>query len=791
MGFQVSPGVEVKEIDLTNVIPAVSTSIGGFAGPFRWGPVEEIQLVSSEKELASVLGKPSAFLAESFFTASSFLKYGNALKTVRTSSDQLKNAVSGAVSVNTGGISAVNVNGSLASGLISDVALTVADGGDGAGASLTAGYAVDGVSINAQGSDFESGAIVAGDVITADIGGVDVDVTVNSVDLGLVPTYEVASLTPAASLGDASYTGTIDGQTLGFTSASDVITIDTNVAAVLEANQEAVFNVVDVTTSNTVEVAVTYSIDNAASAADNTITLSVTSVDSFTNVPASVSGITTTGGTVNDLTLDFTFAATSVVVDTPGADYDLPNTEISVNGVVAPAVYTFTEVISNLAEGLLIKNETHFESGITLRGALYARYAGVLGNSIQVDIFDATTFAAGQVLVAGELTEPLTQYFDTKPSTGEYHIIVTDTDGKLTGTAGSVLETWAFVGTTDGDKKEDGSNNYYVDVINQNSNYFYVGSGVAAKTHSFTLGADQTTIVAGDIKSGIDLFADAETVDVNLIFASNDVNDSKEIAEHLILVANNRKDVVAFCSPPIEASTGNSPLADVLKWHNGTNEVPGVTSTSYAVLDSTAIYTYNKYADKYLYIPACGHVAGLCANTDDVAEPWFSPAGYNRGQLLGITKLAYNPKQAERDELYKARINPIVSFPGQGTILFGDKTAQAKPSAFDRINVRRLFIVLEKAIATAAKYQLFELNDQFTRAMFRNMTEPFLRDIKGRRGVTDFLVVCDETNNTGEVIDTNRFVADIYIKPARSINFITLNFIATRTGVEFSEIVGK
>jgi len=216
-----------------------------------------------------------------------------------------------------------------------------------------------------------------------------------------------------------------------------------------------------------------------------------------------------------------------------------------------------------------------------------------------------------------------------------------------------------------------------------------------------------------------------------------------------------------------------------------------ITSTSYAVLDSTAIYTYNKYADKYLYIPACGHVAGLCANTDDVAEPWFSPAGYNRGQLLGITKLAYNPKQAERDELYKARINPIVSFPGQGTILFGDKTAQAKPSAFDRINVRRLFIVLEKAIATAAKYQLFELNDQFTRAMFRNMTEPFLRDIKGRRGVTDFLVVCDETNNTGEVIDSNRFVADIYIKPARSINFITLNFIATRTGVEFSEIVGK
>jgi len=381
--------------------------------------------------------------------------------------------------------------------------------------------------------------------------------------------------------------------------------------------------------------------------------------------------------------------------------------------------------------------------------------------------------------------EPLTDVFDSAPATDEYHIVVTDSDGALSGTAGTVLETWPFVGINDGAKKEDGSNNYYVDVINENSNYFYVTSAITVGTNSFSGGADQTSVVASDITNGIDLFADSATVDVNLVFAYNDDNGLDTIAEYLIQVASARKDIVVFTSPPIEDSTGNSPLDDVKDWCDG------ITSTSYAVLDSTAIYTYNKFADKYLYIPACGHVAGLCANTDDVAEPWFSPAGYNRGQLLGITKLAYNPKQADRDELYKARINPIVSFPGQGTLLFGDKTAQAKPSAFDRINVRRLFIVLEKAIATAAKYQLFELNDEFTRSMFRNMTEPFLRDVKGRRGVTDFLVVCDETNNTGQVIDANRFVADIYIKPARSINFITLNFIATRTGVEFSEIVGK
>lgn len=266
---------------------------------------------------------------------------------------------------------------------------------------------------------------------------------------------------------------------------------------------------------------------------------------------------------------------------------------------------------------------------------------------------------------------------------------------------------------------------------------------------------------------------------------SADANGESTIASKIITVCEGRKDCVGFISPPIADSTSTQPLTDVLAFANG------LTSSSYAVCDSTSLKVYDKYNDVFRQIASSGYTAGLCANADNVAEPWFSPAGFNRGQLLGVTKINYNPKKADRDELYKARVNPIVSFPGQGTVLFGDKTLQGKPSAFDRINVRRLFIVLEKAISTAAKFQLFELNDEFTRAMFRNMTEPFLRDVKGRRGITDFLVVCDETNNTGEVIDANRFVADIYIKPARSINFITLNFIATRTGVEFSEIVGK
>lgn len=715
MGFLVSPGVDVNEIDLTNVIPAVSTSIGGFAGPFRWGPVEETQLVSSEKELASVFGTPNAFYAESFFTASSFLKYGNSLKAVRTTSSQLLNAVSGSVVTNTGGIASVSLANPLAAGLTSDVSLTV--NGAGTAAALSAGYTVDSVTINTEGSDFDSSAIIEGETITVDLGG------------GSVATLLVGAVDLVAS--------------------------------------------------------------------PNTVVLTVSSSDTITSIPASVTDLPTINVedspavALNDLTVDLTFAVSSVVVDNAGQDYVLASTTISVDGteVTAAGNYTFVEATDTVSNGLLIKNETHFESGITLQGDLYARYAGALGNSIQVDVFDIAGFNAGRVLIDDGngnqvRTEPLTDAFDGAPASDEYHIIITDSDGGLTGTQGTILETWAFVGTTEGAKKEDGSNNYYIDLINQNSNYIYIGSAVAAGTHSFTQGADQTSVVEGDITSGIDLFSDAETVDVNLLFAYNDNNGSDTIAEHLIATANARKDIVVFTSPPIEDSTGNAPLTDVKEWCDG------ITSTSYAVLDSTAIYTYNKYADKYLYIPACGHVAGLCANTDDVAEPWFSPAGYNRGQLLGITKLAYNPKQADRDELYKARINPIVSFPGQGTLLFGDKTAQSKPSAFDRINVRRLFIVLEKAIATAAKYQLFELNDEFTRSMFRNMTEPFLRDVKGRRGVTDFLVVCDETNNTGQVIDANRFVADIYIKPARSINFITLNFIATRTGVEFSEIVG-
>jgi phage tail sheath protein FI len=467
---------------------------------------------------------------------------------------------------------------------------------------------------------------------------------------------------------------------------------------------------------------------------------------------------------------------------------------------------------SSAGTGLLIKNkdqyEASFANGQATQGVFAARTAGALGNSIAVSYVTANVTAWGAWDYADQ--------FDSKPGTSPYttskngsndemHIIVIDHDGLITGQAGTVLERFAYVSQARDAKKFDGSTNYYKEVINGTSNYIWwldhestlTNAGQTAN-RTFTTettpyektlagGADGATVDEGDLDDAYQLFNDAETIDVNLLIGAPTLagQNGQTQANNLIAIAENRKDLVAFVSPPISATvTSTTPMADVIDF------AADLTASSYSVMDSTALKVYDKYNDVYRWIPAAGHVAGLCANTDNVADAWFSPGGFTRGQLLGITKIAFNPKKAERDELYKNSINPITAFPGQGTVLFGDKTMQRKPSAFDRINVRRLFIVLEKAIATAAKYQLFELNDEFTRAMFRNMTEPFLREIKGRRGITDFKVVCDSTNNTGEIIDSNQFIADIYIKPARSINFITLNFIATRTGVDFAEIGG-
>ena len=406
--------------------------------------------------------------------------------------------------------------------------------------------------------------------------------------------------------------------------------------------------------------------------------------------------------------------------------------------------------------------------------------------------------------------------FDKAPGTSPYaearggsgdelHVVVVDEDGGISGTKGEVLETYDAVSKGSDAKTPQGDTNYYPDVIYNKSNYIYWmdhnssgsnwGSAVSGTTFtavttvsnvSLSNGSDGSAATSAQKLTAYQKFQDAETVDVGLIMAGN--GDATHI-DNLITVAENRKDAVVFASPE---------RADVVNVTNATTQTSNVKaffdsirSSSYVVFDSGYKYTYDKYNDVFRYVPLNGDTAGLAARTDLVADSWFSPAGFNRGVMRGVVKLAYNPNKTQRDELYRARINPVVTMPGQGTLLFGDKTGLSTPSAFDRINVRRLFITLEKAISTASKFQLFEFNDEFTRAQFRNIVEPFLRDVQGRRGITDFSVVCDETNNSPDlVVDRNEFRADIFVKPNRSINFITLQFVATRSGVAFEEVVG-
>ena len=386
----------------------------------------------------------------------------------------------------------------------------------------------------------------------------------------------------------------------------------------------------------------------------------------------------------------------------------------------------------------------------------------------------------------------------------EIHVVVIDEDGGISGVPGTILETFSKLSKASDAKDPQGNDNYYPNVIYTKSQYIYwtkhhaSGSnwGNAASGTTFTAvndptletmsgGSNGSTVTTGQIKTAYDKFADSETVDIGLIIAGP--CDATHI-ENMITIAENRKDCVVFASPErsdvVNVTNSNTQKSNVVSFFST------ISSTSYASFDSGYKYMYDRYNDVYRFVPLNGDMAGLCARTDLIADSWFSPAGFNRGVVRGAVKLAFNPTKTQRDELYPARINPVATFPGQGTVLFGDKTALASPSAFDRINVRRLFITLEKAISTASKFQLFEFNDEFTRANFRNIVEPFLREVQGRRGITDFLVVCDETNNTGDVIDRNEFKAEIFVKPARSINFITLSFVATRTGVSFDEVAG-
>jgi phage tail sheath protein FI len=475
---------------------------------------------------------------------------------------------------------------------------------------------------------------------------------------------------------------------------------------------------------------------------------------------------------------------------------------------VVRAVGTSARNATVSGTGILTQNATVFSSQSPAAADwAQARYPGVTGNAVGVSVLTAgQTGTAWQLSNVEGLPTTSAGAAAVGGSNDEIHLWVYDVNGSITGAAGTVLEYWTYLSQASNVKSSDGSTLYYKDVINAGSQWVHIGNHAAALSEAgnsaagetfvtvasffanLTGGIDDNVLTVGETTTAYAYFADAETMDVNLMFQANSglsAADTRTLSNFITAKCAARKDAVGFVSPE-RAATVNAaaPQTTVAAWRTA------LTSTSYGFADSSSLYVYDKYNDKYRWIAAAGSTAGLTANADLVADAWFSPAGFTRGNVRNVTKLAWNPNQAARDALYKTGVNPIVTFPGSGTVLFGDKTLQAKPSAFDRINVRRLFIVLEKAVSIASKASLFEFNDEFTRAQFRNMVEPFLRDVKGRRGVTDFKVVCDGTNNTGAIIDTNKFVADIYVKPARSINYITLNFIATRTGVEFSEIAG-
>jgi len=391
-----------------------------------------------------------------------------------------------------------------------------------------------------------------------------------------------------------------------------------------------------------------------------------------------------------------------------------------------------------------IFQESYLSANTNTYGSFMARFPGALGNSLNVSVCSSSTqFSTWEHKSLFTSAPGTSDYTDALGGTDdEMHVVVVDEDGLFTGVKGTVLETFQFVSKAS-DAKINGQSNYYKQVIFDTSNY--------------------SLVVTGDASTTVQQY----------------VIDN---------VVNARKDCVAFISPAqgdVVNETDATATTNITTWLSSLSR-----SSSYVVADSGWKYQFDKYNNVYRWIPLNGDIAGLCVYTDNVTDPWFSPAGFNRGAIKNVIKLAWNPPKTYRDTLYAAGVNPVVSFPGQGTILFGDKTLLNKPSAFDRINVRRLFIVLEKAISEASRFSLFELNDEFTRSQFVTLITPFLRDVQGRRGIVDFKVVCDATNNTPQVVDNNQFVGDIYIKPARSINYIQLNFVAVATGVEFNTIVG-
>ena len=737
MGFLVSPGVHVREIDLTNIVPAVATSIGAIAGPFRKGPVSSVTAINSEEQLVQTFGKPHASNFEWWYTAANFLQYGDALRVVRAESGFLNAGANSGILIRDDD----HYEASFSTGQGSHgewTARTAGTWGNSIGVDICPGKRAFNQQLGTL--NLVNGAGAVGDLtITVD----DQDASNATIAIGdIIQFYTNNSVTAVVNGAITVPTKnlTVDGN-------SGTAAVGQRVVGAGISDGGEVVKIVTVTSQNALIL-------------DKPITVA------------------------NDVALSLT---TDAKVETGNVEYE----------VTAVSSETLTIRLLDDPAGAGLQTVIPDNSYIQRRWRFSDLFASPPGTSAW-----ATANARGEE--------------------DELHVVVYDKTGDITGydvdvkgqRTSSVIEVWPAMSKNSSAKTVQGGNNYYPDVIFRGSNYIYWtdhisagsnwGTDVATGTDytlvsgvnsdTLTGGTDDYSVTAGELEIAYDKFEDTENLDINLVMAgpSSGVADTEAGQDtHVTMITDlveSRKDCVGFASPYRSATVGVT--SSITQTQNVKQAFDKCPSSSYMVFDSGYKYMYDKYNDVYRFVPLNGDTAGLCANTDAVADPWFSPAGYNRGNVRSAVKLSYNPMKADRDILYKARINPVVDFPGQGVTLFGDKTALSKPSAFDRINVRRLFLVLEKAIATASKFQLFEFNDEFTRAQFRNLVEPFLRDVQGRRGIFDFKVVCDTTNNTGEVIDRNEFIGDIYIKPARSINFITLNFIAVRTGVAFSEVGG-
>ena len=741
---QSSPGVVIQERDLTTITTLTTANVGVIAAPFELGPVEEIKDIGSEKELVATFGEPNEYNYEFWYTAAQFLSYGGVLKTVRTDSSALKNAVNTGTAVkikNQQDYETTYLNGSNS---WKWAARTPGTKGNSIGIFVTDAGAdhIAVVPAPGSGNDHE---FVSGEAVSASSGAAgkvlkySVLLTVGSV---------VGSFVPGVST------------TISISGSAQAVTV------------------------------VAYDADNGK------LEIAMPS--------GGITGIIADGQTI-------TQGSNTAVISTSG---------------IERRVYIVKD-----------KGSIDFAAADSITDT---NSTAVSISSVRVE-YDEREYLPSQKWVNVATRPGTSQYASGQGGfRDEMHILVIDVDGKITGNAGTLLERFIGVSKASDAKSSVGETNFYVDVIEQKSEYVYWGehetglfdvdSGTGTfglvGTTSFDLllssagstdypagattvgskgnstyyyrlesGADYTisggnyAVTQPDVTTAYSLLEDPESQTIDFILTGpSGADDAAALAKITALAAivDERRDCMLFVSPKRSDLVGVSSAAT--QTDNLISFFDQLPSSSYIVFDSGYKYIYDKYNDVYRYVPCNGDIAGLCLQTTEVAEPWFSPAGFQRGIVRNAIKLAYTPNKSQRDRLYSARINPVVSFPGQGIVLFGDKTAQGFASAFDRINVRRLFLTIERVISGAAKAQLFEQNDEAQRGLFLNIVEPYLRDVQGRRGVTDFLVKCDESNNPPESVDRGEFNAEIFVKPTRTINYITLTFVATRTGVSFSEV---